>query len=235
MRFWRSASEGLRGGRVSDTRNPYAGDVERARQWLKERLERLGVSEKVAGAVLSVRRESFALPEHEEWAYDDEAMPIGFGQTISQPSLVARMVDAMRIQSEHTVLDVGTGSGYQAAILSHLAKRVVSVEREPGLVEVATERLSRLGYRNVEVHAVGSELGWPADAPYDSIVVGAAAPNVPDALVEQLTVGGRLVIPVGDREQQTLTVALRTPAGTDIEEYEPVRFVPLIGSGAWDR
>jgi protein-L-isoaspartate(D-aspartate) O-methyltransferase len=205
-----------------------------AKAWLRARLESLRVSPDVIEAVMSVPREEFCLPEYRQWAYNDDAMPVGAGQTISQPSLVARMVEAMRIQPEHTVLDVGTGSGYQAAILSRIAKRVIGVEREPELTRTAAAALARLGYTNVEVHQAGDELGWPGDAPYDSIVVGAAAPNIPDALVRQLKAGGRLVIPVGGREQQYVMVVVRTPEGTHVERHEPVRFVPLIGEGAWN-
>ena len=230
MRFWRSFT----GGRSVDTRNPHEGDLELARAWLRSRLESLHIDLRVIEALMSVRREEFTLPENRPNAYDDEAMSIGHGQTISQPSLVARMVEHMRVEPGHVVLDVGTGSGYQAAILARLAERVVGVEREPALCQQAKERLAALGYGNVEVYETGHELGWPEGGPYDSIVVGAAAPKIPDSLVKQLKIGGRLVIPVGDREQQIIAVVTKTTDGVDVAHKEYVRFVPLIGEDAWD-
>ena len=223
-----------KGGRPVDTRNPFHGNSSSAKRWLKGRLLAEGVSPEVAAAVMRVPREEFVAPTDRSWAYEDVSMSIGSGQTISQPSLVGRMIDALRPQPEYTVLDIGTGSGYQAAALALLVRRVISVERVPELAESARERLARLGFNNVEVHVAGDELGWRAGAPYDGIIVGAAAPEVPPSLVEQLRPGGRLVIPVGAREHQEVLVALRTDDGYEIKRLEPVRFVPLIGKGAWE-
>lgn len=145
------------------------------------------------------------------------------------------MIDLLRTRPGHRVLDVGTGSGYQAAVLSHLVQQVISVERIPELCRKATALLKNLGCANVEVFDVEEELGWPDLAPYDAIIVGAAAPGVPSSLVQQLTVGGRLVIPVGNRDEQQIIVVERTASGSTQERHDPVRFVPLIGKGAWDQ
>lgn len=222
-------------GRQVDTRNPHIGDgdFERARDWLRNTLLTAGVSARVVEAMLRVRREEFVLASERAYAYDDWSMAIGHRQAISQPSLVARMIDELRTEPDHAVLDVGTGSGYQAAVLSGLAERVVTVERVPQLTEQARLLLARLGYGNVETHQAGEELGWPEDAPYDGIIVGAGAPSLPRSLVEQLVVGGRMVIPVGPAAQQEVRVVVRTQSGFETRASEPVRFVPLIGKGAW--
>jgi protein-L-isoaspartate(D-aspartate) O-methyltransferase len=184
--------------------------------------------------MMQVPREEFIPETDRAWAYDDTSLPIGYSQTISQPSLVGRMIDLARTAPEHTVLDIGTGSGYQAAILSLLVKKVVGVERVPELAEEASARLAKLGYTNVEVHEAGDELGWREGGPYDSIIVGAASPEVPQALTDQLKVGSRLVIPVGSMYQQHVLVVVKTPSGVETERREPVRFVPLVGKGAWE-
>lgn len=212
-----------------------AFDTERdeARLGLLRRMREAGVSERVTNAVMQVPRDRFVLPELKQYAWIDESLPIGNGQTISQPSLVGRMIDQLKIQANHRVLDIGTGSGYQAAILSLLCETVVSVERVPALCAKAAQLLEELGYPNVQVFDTGDELGWPDLALYDGIIVGAAAPEIPDSLIQQLKVGGRLVIPVGSRDEQQVIVIERTETGTKEERYEPVRFVPLIGEGAW--
>ena len=199
----------------------------------EDTLRRYGVPRRIVDAMLKVPREKFVLPPYEQWAYADTSLTIGFGQTISQPSLVGRMIDALKTEPDHTVLDVGTGSGYQAAILSKLVRRVVTVERVPELVESASKVLSELGCANVELHPAGEELGWPDDAPYDGIIVGAAAPRVPVALVNQLKIGRRLVIPVGSAEVQNIYVVERTESGHHHSVMEAVKFVPLVGQGAW--
>lgn len=210
---------------------PFQNDRSRAR--LLSRLQSDGVSERVISAMMMVDREKFVPPALRQYAWSDESLPIGDGQTISQPSLVARMIDELRVQPDQKVLDVGTGSGYQAAILSLLAMEVVSVERIPALCLAASRTLHGLGYSNVKVFDAGDDLGWPCLAPYDGIVVGAASPQVAEALIEQLAIGGRLVIPVGNRELQDLTLVERTGQGAITKKLEPVRFVPLIGEGAW--
>jgi protein-L-isoaspartate(D-aspartate) O-methyltransferase len=166
-------------------------------------------------------------------AYENQPLPIGYGQTISQPLIVAMMTAALLLKGDETVLEIGTGSGYQAAILSLLAKRVVSVERVTELANEAEDRLRRLGYGNVEVHAVGETLGWPEDGPYDGIIVTAAAPDVPLTLLNQLAMDGRLVIPVGSRDMQELVRIVKTAEGAQRHNLGPCRFVPLLGRSAW--
>src|SRR5207244_567232 len=160
-------------------------------------------------------------------------LPIGYGQTISQPLIVALMTEALLLKGDEKVLEVGTGSGYQTALLSLLAERVVSVERISPLARLATERLVLFGCRNVEVHAVGATLGWPEGAPFDAIIVTAAAPEVPRELLEQLALAGRLVIPVGSRSVQELVRIVKTPDGALRHNLGPCRFVPLLGESAW--
>ncbi len=188
---------------------------------------------RVLAALRNVPREEFVSREVRAEAYENRPLPIGFGQTISQPLIVALMAQALLLTGDEKVLEVGTGSGYQAAVLSMLARQVVSVERVPELAKAAAERLERLGYRNVEVHAVEDVLGWPEGAPYDAIVVAAAAPEVPLALLNQMATGGRLVIPVGPRDMQELVRIVKTPAGAQRHNLGPCRFVPLVGSAAW--
>lgn len=204
-----------------------------ARLKLLRRLRQAEVSEHVIAAMMQVPRDRFVPVGQKRYSWIDESLPIGNGQTISQPSLVGRMIDLLKTQPHHSVLDVGTGSGYQAAILSLLAETVISTERIPALCDEAAALLQELGYRNVHVFDAGNELGWPELAPYDGIIVGAAAPQIPESLVEQLKIGGRLVIPVGTRDEQEVIVIERTDSGIKKELHEPVRFVPLIGRGAW--
>lgn len=189
--------------------------------------------ERVIRIIEQVPRELFVPKDLLDRAYDDSALPIGHGQTISQPLMVAMMASALMVRRSDTVLEVGTGSGYQAAVLSRLAKRVVSVERVPELASEAADRLAELGYTNVEVHEAGVELGWPADAPYEAIVVAAAAPRLPRGLIDQLAEGGRLVVPVGSADTQELMRVTRGPRDLSIHTLGACRFVPLIGEGAW--
>jgi protein-L-isoaspartate(D-aspartate) O-methyltransferase len=188
---------------------------------------------RVLDAIRRVPREEFVDRDVRYAAYENRPLPIGHGQTISQPLIVALMAQALLLSGDEKVLEVGTGSGYQAAVLSLLARQVVSVERVAPLAQAAAERLERLGYRNVEVHVVEEVLGWPYGAPYGAIVVAAAAPEVPLALLNQLAVGGRLVIPVGARNLQELVRIVKTPAGAQRHNLGPCRFVPLLGSSAW--
>ncbi len=188
---------------------------------------------RVLDAIRRVPREEFVDRDVRHAAYENRPLPIGHGQTISQPLIVALMARALLLTGDEKVLEVGTGSGYQAAVLSLLARQVVSVERVAPLAQAAAERLERLGYRNVEVHVVEEVLGWPDGALYDGIVVAAAAPEVPLALLNQLAAGGRLVIPVGARNLQELVRIVKTPTGAQRHNLGPCRFVPLLGSSAW--
>ena len=181
-----------------------------------------------------VPRERFVSPDYYYAAYEDMPLGIGFGQTISQPFIVALMTQALRLKGSEKVLELGTGSGYQTAILAGLAKWVVSIERVPQLAESARLVLSELGYTNFVIHTSGEKLGWPDGAPYDAIIVTAGAPRVPDALLEQLALGGRLVIPVGSRWEQDLLRVTRRKKGNVVENLGGCRFVPLIGKGAWE-
>lgn len=185
--------------------------------------------ERVLAAMREVPRERFVPVTERYLAYEDEPLPIGEGQTISQPTIVALMTQALRLEGDEHVLEVGTGSGYQAAVLARLARDVVSVEIMEVLRERAAQTLRDLGVTNVEVHQAGEVLGWPAGAPYDAIIVTAAAPEAPPPLLEQLKVGGRLVIPLGSRLEQELCVVTKTEAGTKVERLGGCRFVPLLG------
>jgi len=188
---------------------------------------------RVLEAMGNLPREEFAGTDAAPVAYDNRPLPIGHGQTISQPLMVALMTQALMLTGDEKVLEVGTGSGYQAALISLLAAQVVSVERVPELATSASERLERLGYGNVEVHETSDELGWPAGAPYDGIIVTAASPNVPRALLGQLAMNGRLVLPVGGRDIQELVRIVKTPEGAKRHNLGSCRFVPLLGHGAW--
>ena len=188
---------------------------------------------RVLDAIRAVPRELFVPQESAAQAYDDVALSIGEGQTISQPLMVAIMLQALDAGPDDVVLDVGTGSGYQAALLSHLGARVVGVERIPALAERARAALAEGGFANVEVRAAGLVIGAPDQAPFDRIVVGAAAPSVPASLVEQLRLGGRLVVPVGTPFEQRLAQVTRTLSGRDVRWIGACRFVPLIGDEGW--
>ena len=210
-------------------------DLERARKNLLSYLEREIADTRVVEAMKRVPREAFVSPEQFHAAYDDRPLSIGFGQTISQPFIVALMVQALELEGNEKVLELGTGSGYEAAILAELAKKVVSVECVPELAESARQVLDRLGYSSIEVHVAGKTLGWPKGAPYDAIVVSAGAPSLPQVLVEQLSLNGRLVIPVGSRWQQELLKVTRLKKGNRVENLGGCYFVPLIGEGAWEK
>jgi protein-L-isoaspartate(D-aspartate) O-methyltransferase len=185
--------------------------------------------ERVLEAFASVPRERFVPVELQRFAYDDRPLPIGEGQTISQPLMVAIMTQALRLKGDEKVLEVGTGSGYQAALLSKLAREVVTVERVPELTASASRRLQELGYANVLVYQAGEELGRPEDAPYDAIIVTAGAPEIPQSLIDQLAMGGRMVVPAGSRRDQQLVRVTKTEAGVTLERLGECRFVPLIG------
>jgi protein-L-isoaspartate(D-aspartate) O-methyltransferase len=209
-------------------------DFEAARARLIEHLKTEIKDEKVLRAMSRVPRELFVPPEEQDLAYEDRPLPIGFNQTISQPLIVAIMTEALNLSSSEKVLEIGTGSGYQAAILAELTKSVITVERLPALAEAARKVLDRLGYSNIRVHLAKETLGWPEEAPYDAVIVTAAAPEVPVDLLAQLKIGGRMVIPVGSRYIQELCRITRHRKRNKIENLGGCRFVSLIGKGAWE-
>jgi len=199
-----------------------------------EQLERRGIRDaRVLDAMRRVPRDAFVAPADHWRAYADQALPIGEGQTISQPYMVAAMTEALGLAGGERVLEIGTGSGYQAAILAELAGEVISIERHAALAEAARGRLADLGYANVTVLVADGSVGYPGCGPYAGILVAAGAPRVPEALKLQLAENGRLVIPVGPQGHQELTV-LRREAGQWRETTrEPCVFVPLIGQEGW--
>ena len=213
-------------------------DLEIERNRLLTKLaKRLGDSP-VLAAMRRVPRELFVPLDQRHLAYCDIALSIGHGQTISQPFMVAKAAESLQLSGDELVLEVGAGSGYQAAVLAELLPfgNVVSVERIPQLAQRARENLARSGITNVDVVDVidsASALGCPDLGPYDAILVSAAAPSAPKALLSQLTQAGRLVIPIGDRETQTLTRVRRVAAGFKAESLGVCRYVPLLGDGGW--
>lgn len=199
-------------------------------RWIRRRVD----DDRIADAFAAVPREQFVPAHLYGQAYQDSAQPIGEDQTISQPTMIAIMLQVAQLNAADKVLDVGTGSGYQAALLSHLVKTVIGVERIPALVQRASDVFQRLGYADIVVHeAIEDVLGWPDDAPYDAILVAASSPSVPDSLVDQLVLGGRLVIPVGDAFSQELLRITKVSSGVRTESLGGCVFVPLIGRGAW--
>jgi protein-L-isoaspartate(D-aspartate) O-methyltransferase len=194
-----------------------------------------GIRDKrVLAAMSAIPRELFVPPADRSQAYADAALPIEAGQSISQPYIVARMTELLGVRPGARILEIGTGSGYQAAILATLGARVVSLERHPELAEEARRRLEQLGLGDaVEVRVADGSLGDPSGAPYDAIVVTAAAPSIPAALLDQLADGGRLVIPVGPRDRQRLVVVTRHGDEWEQRSDGDVVFVPLVGTGGW--
>ncbi len=182
----------------------------------------------VIGAMVRVPRERFVPLEQQRSAYDDRPLPIGYRQTISQPYIVAYMTDALRLDPGDRVLEIGTGSGYQAAVLAELAAKVYSIEIVPALAERARDTLTALGYANVDVRLGDGYAGWPDEAPFDAIIVTAAPDHVPQPLIEQLAPGGRMIIPVG-QDRQSLTLITRTAEGVTQERMLRVLFVPMTG------
>ena len=210
-------------------------DLERARENLLKHLEYEIADKRVIEAMKHVPREAFVSQEQYRAAYDDRPLSIGFGQTISQPFIVALMIQALELRGDEKVLELGTGSGYEAAILAELAQKVVTVECIPELAKSARQVLDNLGYSNIEVHVSGRTLGWPEEAPYDAIIVSAGGPTVPEVLLEQLDWNGRLIIPVGSRWQQELVRVTKLRKRNHIENLGGCYFVPLIGEGAWGK
>ena len=201
---------------------------------LEAQLRRRGITDAVVLAAMeSVPRHEFVSEEFRARAYDDVPLPIGDGQTISQPYIVAAMTAALRLRPGDRVLEIGTGSGYQAAILSRIAKEVFSVERRPELALSASARLEQLGYGNVHVHCGDGTLGMPDLAPFDAILVAAAAPAIPQPLLAQLAEGGRMIVPVGDAEHQELQLIEKRGKSFRNTALEGCRFVPLVGYHGW--
>jgi protein-L-isoaspartate(D-aspartate) O-methyltransferase len=206
----------------------------RARDMIETQLRRRGIrDERVLEAMLRVPRHEFVPTELVAAAYDDRPLPIGEAETISQPYIVAAMTEAARVSPGHKALEVGAGSGYQAAILAYLGARVYTIDRNSRLAADARERLKRLGYLNVEVFSGDGSEGLPANAPYDVILVTAAAPDVSPVLLSQLADGGRLVVPVGDLYHQDLLLLFKHGGETATRILDPCQFVPLIGKGGW--
>jgi protein-L-isoaspartate(D-aspartate) O-methyltransferase len=191
-------------------------------------------NERVLAAMERVPRDVFVPIELRGRAYDDAALPIGGGQTISQPYMVARICEELGLDGDERVLDVGTGSGYQAAVLAELAAEVHSIERLPELAETARRNLAAAGYDRVRVDVGDGSRGVPEHAPFEAIAVAAAAPGFPQALYEQLRPGGRLVVPVGARHGQRLEVIVRSPEGPAVLRSVPCRFVPLVGEEGFE-
>jgi len=188
---------------------------------------------KVLDVMGRVPREMFVPASSRDAAYENVPLPIEMGQTISQPLIVGVMTEALALKGSEKVLEIGTGSGYQAAILAELAHHVFSVERHQKLVDGAKKVLALLGYKNVEVHLAGETLGWPSGAPYDAIMVTAGAPSVAHELIDQLAIGGRLVIPVGTPFEPDLIKVVKHKGKVASTNLGPCRFVPLIGEGGW--
>ena len=198
------------------------------KRMVETQMVRRGISdEKVLNALLKVKRHEFVNPGSQSYAYDDTPLSIGYGQTISQPYIVAYMTEVARLNKDDKVLEIGTGSGYQAAILAEIVKQVYTIEILEPLAKTAQERLERLGYTNVFVKHGDGYKGWKEHAPFDAIIVTAAPTEVPEKLVDQLKVGGRMVIPIGSFFQE-LYVITKTEKGYDQKSVLPVRFVPMV-------
>ena len=213
-------------------------DFARARAEMVEyQIARRGVSDPlVLQAMARIPREAFVLPGWEAEAYEDQPLPIDDRQTISQPFIVAYMIEAAGLKPGDCALEIGTGSGYAAAVMAAIAARVYTIERHPGLAEAARRRLHDLGFGNIEVRVGDGTRGWPEAQPFDAIIVTAGGPKVPTDLREQLAIGGRLVIPVGDtlHRQSLIRVVREGPGDFREEALADVAFVPLIGDGGWD-
>lgn len=203
-------------------------------EMVRTQIKHRGVRDpRVLNAMLQVPREWF-LPAHiADQAYRDCALPIECDQTISQPYIVAHMTELLELEPTDRVLEIGTGSGYQTAILALIADKIFTIERHPELSRLATERLARLGHDNVHYLVGDGSLGWPAHAPYDAILVTAGAPDIPISLTQQLDLHGRLIIPIGGPATQILVKLKRTETGYERDEHTPCRFVKLVGKEGW--
>jgi protein-L-isoaspartate(D-aspartate) O-methyltransferase len=212
--------------------SPFAAE---RRAMVEEQLRRRGIhDERVLAAMMEVPRHEFVDPHRVGEAYSDHPILIGEQQTTSQPYMIAAMLQAAKIQPTDKVLEIGAGSGYQTAVLARLAAQVFAVERHAGLSQQAKQILERMGYANITLITADGSLGLPQAAPFDAIIVAAAAPRVPPALIEQLAEGGRLAIPVGSEEDQVLQVVCKQPDGISVERLEGCRFVPLIGKQGFE-
>jgi protein-L-isoaspartate(D-aspartate) O-methyltransferase len=209
---------------------PAPGRGDEAARMVEDQLRRQGISDaRVLAAMRKVPRHHFVPAEQQAAAYDDRPLPIGLGQTISQPYIVAFMTEALGLTAEDVVLEIGTGSGYQAAVLGEIAREVYTIELLPELAEQARRTLEAQGYRNVHVRAGDGYRGWPEHAPFPKIIVTAAPEEMPQALVDQLAAGGTMVVPVGPRDgAQELRILKKTDRGVVTERSLPVRFVPMV-------
>jgi len=210
-------------------------EFEKAREKMVDlQIVRRGIKDpRVIAAMKKVPRHLFVSEPLRSQAYEDHPLLIEEKQTISQPYIVALMTESLRLTGHEEVLEIGTGSGYQTAILAELADKVFTIERIPLLAEKARKRLEELGYKNIVYRIGDGSLGWPEEAPFDGILVSAAAPSIPQPLIDQLAMGGRLIIPVGDRLSQELVLVERVPEGIRKSFLGGVRFVDLIGKWGW--
>lgn len=215
---------------------PVDQELRGARLRLVETLRERGIRDlAVLRAFEQTARHQFVPTGLRHRAYEDSSLPIGNGQTISQPSIHARYLELLALNGHERVLEVGTGSGYQSVLLAHLVEQVFTIERIPALYQQAREAIQRAGVTNVSMLLGDGTLGWREYAPYDAILVSAGAPSVPEPLLAQIAEGGRLLVPVGTREEQHLFMYRRVNGQLEHKEVAPVRFVPLVGHHGWDR
>jgi protein-L-isoaspartate(D-aspartate) O-methyltransferase len=213
---------------------PVDGELRGARLRLVEALREKGIRDlSVLRAFEMTPRHAFVPTGLRHRAYEDAPLPIGNGQTISQPWVHARYLELLHLTGKERVLEVGTGSGYQTVLLAHLVAQVFSIERIPALMQQARDNIHRAGVNNVSILLGDGTIGWREYAPYDAILVSAGAPSIPQPLLDQLAEGGRLLIPVGDRDEQKLILAERRNGQVEVRDGAPVRFVPLLGSHGW--
>ena len=221
---------------TKDYNKGYSDERLAEREWMVQTqlISRDITDEAVINSMLIVPRHQYVMKDKQEYAYYDTALEIDAGQTISQPYIVALMAQALELKASDNVLEIGTGSGYSASILSRMAAHIYTIERHDILAHFAKEQFQNQGYKNIEVRVGDGTLGWTEKAPFDAILVTAGGPVIPDSLINQLAIGGRLVIPVGDKGEQKLLRVMKTATSELIEEnLGAVRFVPLIGTKGW--